>query len=412
VPPYGSTVGPNGILGGVGTSIAFVDQNRTAPRVQQYSADFQRELAQDMSLTVSYVGARGDHLPLGGTVDSVININQLDPKYLALSSAVLAQQVPNPFFGNPLAGPFGNSPTLARQQLLRPYPQFGNINMLQVSEGVNRYNAAVVELVKRVTHGWGGRFSYTYSVLKDNQFGESNFYSTRNASAMNNYNYDSTLPSCTTKDRLTEYSQKCFDPLVDYGYGLLDVPHRFIFAPIVNLPFGKDHKIGKSGIGNLLAGGWTAAAVTTMQSGFPMGFSQSNTSSNLQGNGQRPNLTGTPLATGGSFEDRLGSADHPAAQWVDPAGILAAPAGTWGNAPRTITEVRTPRIINTDLSVQKAINLSGGKMASIKIEVVNVFNRVQLNGFSSLGQGNSTFGVINTQAGFMRMTQFMFRFSW
>ena len=33
-----------GALTGVGTFVSFVDQNRTAPRVQQYSVDFQREL--------------------------------------------------------------------------------------------------------------------------------------------------------------------------------------------------------------------------------------------------------------------------------------------------------------------------------------------------------------------------------
>jgi hypothetical protein len=412
VPPYGNTNGPNGLLGGVGTSIAFVDQNRTAPRVQQYSADFQRELIADMAITFSYVGARGDHLPLGGTVDSVININQLDPKYLAVPAAVLSQSVPNPFFGNPNAGPFANSPTIARSQLLRPYPQFSTINMLQVSEGVNRYNAAVVELTKRVTHGWGGRFSYTYSVLKDNQFGESNFFSTRNANPMNNFNYDATLPACTSGDRIARYSQMCFDPMVDYAYGLLDVPHRFIVAPIVNLPFGKDHKIGKSGIGNLLAGGWTAAAVFTFQSGFPFGMTQSNSNSNLQGNSLRPNLTGTSFETSGDLSDRIGTVDHASAAWLNSAAISAAPAGTWGNAPRTITEVRTPRIINTDLSVQKAISLSGGKTASIKIEVVNLFNRPQFAGFASTTQAASNFGQITSQAGFMRLTQFMFRYSW
>ena len=61
-------------------------------------------------------------------------------------------------------------------RLLRPYPQFLNISARQVSEGISRYNAGVIELQKRVTNGWGGRFSYTYSVMKDNQVGESNFY--------------------------------------------------------------------------------------------------------------------------------------------------------------------------------------------------------------------------------------------
>ena len=46
---------------------------------------------------------------------------------------------------------------------------------------MNNYNAGVIEFTKRLSHGWGGRFSYTYSVLKDNQFGETNFYAARMA---------------------------------------------------------------------------------------------------------------------------------------------------------------------------------------------------------------------------------------
>jgi trimeric autotransporter adhesin len=412
VPPAGNSLG---LISGAGTSIAFVDQTRTAPRVQQYSADLQRELGLDMAVTVSYIGARGDHLPLGGTVDTPININQLDPKYLPLGSTVLNQQVPNPFFGVTAAGPFANQSTLARGQLLRPFPQFGTINMLQVSEGVNRYNAMVIELNKRVTRGWGGRFSYTYSVLKDNQIGETNFFSNRGVgAAMNNYNYDASAPPCTAgMTRLEEYNSRCFDPLVDYSYGILDVPHRFIVAPIVNLPFGKDHAIGKSTVGNLLAGGWTVSAVFNFQSGFPIGVSQSASNSNLLGNGQRPNVVpGIPMSTPGDFSDRLGSADHPTATWLNPAAFAAAPANTWGDAPRVETDVRTPRIINTDLSVAKNIGLGGRKVAQVKLEIVNLFNRVQLNGLSSTTQGNSAFGLINTQGGFMRMTQVMFRFSW
>ena len=125
-------------------------------------------------------------------MNTAVNINQLDPKYLPLGSAVLGQQVPNPFFGNPaFAGTaLGNNATTTRGQLLRPFPQFGNISMFQTSEGVNRYNAGVVELSKRMSRGWGGRFSYTYSRLMDNQVGETNFYSPNGLGPINNYNYD------------------------------------------------------------------------------------------------------------------------------------------------------------------------------------------------------------------------------
>src|SRR5262249_8509571 len=149
-----------------------------APRVQQWSADLSRELGAGMALTVTYMGARGDDLPLGGSNDVPVNINQLDPKYLALGQAALQAQVPNPFLGNPnVAASLATPATISRARSLMPFPQFGAVNMRQVTEGVNRYQAGIIEWQKRLTHGWGGRVSYTYSVLKDNQWGESNFYS-------------------------------------------------------------------------------------------------------------------------------------------------------------------------------------------------------------------------------------------
>ena len=90
-----------GALTNLDSNISFVDQNRTAPRVQQFSVDLQRQLPGNMGLTVSYMGARSDHIGLGGSNDIGVNINQLDPKYLALGSAALDAQVPNPFLNNP-----------------------------------------------------------------------------------------------------------------------------------------------------------------------------------------------------------------------------------------------------------------------------------------------------------------------
>ena len=74
--------------------------------------------------------------------------------------------------------------------------------------------------------------------------------------------------------------------------------------------------------------------------------------------------------------------------------------------------MRTPAIINTDISAQKNVGLGGGKQAQVKVEVFNIFNRPQLAGISSLTQGSGSFGQINSQGGFMRMTQVSFRYSW
>ena len=84
-----------GLLTGAGGNIGFIDPAKGAPRIQQYSVDLQRQLRGDMSVTVGYVGARGDNLGWGGTADTSININQLDPKYFALGTQ-LTQAVSNP----------------------------------------------------------------------------------------------------------------------------------------------------------------------------------------------------------------------------------------------------------------------------------------------------------------------------
>ena len=400
-----------GALTGIDTTISYVDQNRTAPRVQQFSVDLQRELPHSQAITLSYIGARGDHLPLGGSNDTPVNINQLDPKYQSLTTAQLAAQLPNPFFGNPNVPLSLSAPTtLSRQRLLRPFPQFSNINDRQVSEGINRYNAAVIEWTKRVTNGWGGRISYTYSVLKDNQVGETNFYSSNPVGLpLNNYNYIASAPACVAGAQLTS---ACYDPRSEYGYSLIDVPHRFIFAPIVDLPFGKNRKwANESAVADAIIGGWTIAVVTNVQSGFPININQSDNTGTLSGS-QRPNLIpGVDLATTGDYADRLASADHASATWINPAAFSLAAANTFGNAPRTITALRTPIQNNTDVSFIKNIRLSDRVNSQLKIEVLNMFNRVitrGLQGAATYAPGNN-FGQDNIQAGFMRIIQIMFR---
>ena len=403
-----------GALSGVGSFVAFVDQNRSAPRVQQWSADLQRELGGGQALSFTYMGAKGDHLPLGGSNDVAVNLNQLDPKYLALGSATLTQALPNPFLGNPNVPASLSTPaTLPRWRLLTPFPQFTQVNDLQVTEGKNSYNAAVVEWSKRVSHGWGGRVSYTYSVLKDNQFAEGNFYTAVSpALPINNYNYVSSAPVCQAGQQFTT---ACYDPNAEYGYGILDVPHRVIIAPIAELPFGKGKKwASNSGVADAIIGGWTVSALINLQAGFPLNVQQSNPNSAVMNGGvaARPNINGSAdLATPGSFEDRLASADHPSATWINPAAFSLVTFGQFGNTPRTITDLRTPGQANVDASFIKGFRLGGSKSAQIKIEMLNLFNRPNvraLQGNNTFAVGNS-FGQTNLQSGFMRITQLMFR---
>jgi len=344
-----------------------------------------------------------------------VNWNQLDPKYLALASAALGAQLPNPFLGNPnVAGTsLFTAATISRAQLLKPFPQFNNVYARQVTEGQNQYNAGIVEWTRRLSHGWGGRISYTYSVLKDNQIGETNFYSNVGTNPLNNYNYNPSAPACAAG---AQYSTACYDPRADWGYGILDVPHRIIIAPQVELPFGKGKTfLNGGGLSDVILGGWSASFITTWQAGFPLNVQESNPNSVLGGGtGARPNIIpGVDLKTAGSYEDRLATADHPAATWINPAAFTLATFGTFGNAPRTITDLRTPTQFNTDLSVIKNFGLGGSKVAQVRLEVLNLFNRPTvraLSGSNTYAPGNA-FGTTTSQSGFMRIMQFMFRFS-
>ena len=262
--------------------------------------------------------------------------------------------MPNPFLNNPNVPRSLSTPaTLSRARLLRPFPQYGQINARQVTEGLSRYHAVVVEVTKRMSKGLGGRFSYTYSQLKDNQVGESNFYAAVSPGIpMNNYNYIPTMPACTAGQQFTT---ACYDPLSEYGLSMLDVPHRVLLAPIAELPFGAGKRWANGRTADLLIGGWTVAAAITLQSGFPINVQQAADSRLGGANANRPNLTGADLATSGSFADRLASADHASATWLNPAAFSLAPAGTFGNAPRAITDVRGPGWYVVDASFIKNI---------------------------------------------------------
>jgi hypothetical protein len=383
-----------GMLTGVSSSITFVDPDRDAPRVHQYSLDLQRQLPGDMSVGVTYMGATGRNLTWGGTATGAVNINQVDPTFLPLAGA-LTQLVPNPFAGNPDAGAYESRSTLQRNQLLRPFPQFGDINMIYSTLAKSQYHAGVVSINKRATGWWGGRISYTYSRLNDNQFAQGNYYSGA-PSILNNY----------TAVPWSEY----FNPDAEYGRSRLDSPHKLVASPIIRLPFGEGRRWLTSGVGNVIAGGWTVSLVVQMQSGFPLGVSQNVNNTNLLGAGQRPNIVpGVEQGVPGSITERL-EADPNDNLYLNPNAFSQAPAGTFGNAPRLI-DVYSPWRNSTDLALDKDFGLGGNRRATFRMEVINLFDNPWYAALASINAGNQQFGRVTRQANYSRTIQFTGRFS-
>jgi hypothetical protein len=383
-----------GMLTGTSTSITFIDPERTAPRFHQYSADIQRQLPGDMSIAISYMGATGRHLTGGD-----ININQVDPRFLPLGSQ-LTGLVSNPFNGNPDAGSYGTrGATIQRNQLLRPFPQFDNVTMTQSTLFKSQYHAGILQLTKRATGWWGGRVSYTYSRLMDNRFGQTNYYT----SAPGLLNHHTMIP-------WSEY----FDPDAEYGRSLLDSPHKLSASPIIRLPFGEGRRWLQTGLGNWIAGGWTVSAVIQMQSGFPLGVTHTTNNTNLLGGTgapQRPNLVpGVDFIVPGSITDRL-KANPADNQYLNPAAFSQAPAGTFGNAPRILPGVYSPWRNSTDLSLNKEFRIAGEHRASVRMEIINLFDNPWYAALASSAAGNVNFGKVNAQANYSRTFQLMARYS-
>ena len=106
-----------------------------------------------------------------------------------------------------------------------------------------------------------------------------------------------------------------------------------------------------------------------------MNIAQNTNNSNLLGSGQRPNLMGTDPATSGSRTARVDN-------WFNNAAWTAAPAFTYGNAPRIDTRVRSS---------------------------INALNNPDLQS-PNTAFGNTNFGRITQVGGFPRMLQLMVRF--
>ncbi len=152
IQPPGRSLGLATLLG---QNISAAWPGREIPNAWQFSFGVQHQLPFRMLLDVSYVGNRTFDF---GTSK---NINFVPAEFLALGSDLLTQ-VPNPLAGK-LPGSAFNGPTVPRQQLLRPYPHFGNVTISLWPYGRTYYNALQASLEKRLSAGLHFRTSYTWS---------------------------------------------------------------------------------------------------------------------------------------------------------------------------------------------------------------------------------------------------------
>jgi hypothetical protein len=236
--------------------------------------------------------------------------------------------------------------------------------------------------------GWGIRANYTFSVRKDNQFGEGNSLSPNPQGAVDNFNLER-----------------------EFGYSLIDAPHRFNISGTLELPFGEGkHWLSRGGVLATVLGGWAVSGVGFYQSGFPVVVSQASNPALAFGFGQRPNIvTAVDPQPPGSPEDNYDATCN-CIRWLDPAAWSAAPAFTLGDAPRADVRTRTPMRKNWDIALQKT-HAVGGSRVTLRAELINVFDDPAFFG-PRVGYGLGTFGQITAVGGFPRTLQLSARIAW
>src|SRR5262249_1731077 len=127
---------------GLGQGVFGVDRNNGSGYSQQWNFTVQKAIRTNWNIEVAYLGSKNTRL---GIPDA--NINQLPAQYLSMGAALLTR-VANPYFGQiPASSSLGGA-TIARQQLLRPYPRFTNIALFRDNVGNSNYHAAAVKLEK------------------------------------------------------------------------------------------------------------------------------------------------------------------------------------------------------------------------------------------------------------------------
>ena len=135
------------------------------PYAHQWNISVDRELGDNLALSVAYVGSAGRRLP-----SSIEPLNAIDPAYLSLGDRLNDEFQPGMTSLNGVPLPYpgwveqmtGCAPSVA--QALRPYPQYcDNLQGLNESTGESHYNSLQVKLEKRFSGSTYALVSYTLS---------------------------------------------------------------------------------------------------------------------------------------------------------------------------------------------------------------------------------------------------------
>jgi hypothetical protein len=379
--------------------------------VQNWDLEVQHELAPDLILSVGYVGQHATRLH-----SWLAQVNTINPKYLSLGSklndlvtsvpgqatlASLGVSVPSWF-----APGWGGAANVG--QLLRPFPQFGNINTTDGLEnlGQSTYHALQAKVERRFRNGVNLLAAYTFSkTLTD---------------------ADSAYPSFSGNQSNVFGAQNPFNLRAEKQISYQDIPHTLVLSYMYELPVGTGKRFVNHGVAGKILGGFQVSGVQRYQKGSPMFISEFATNPSIYGgqlsagNYRYSLLPGQPMFVphpahwtpslgpnynstcvnnnDGTFSFAPGNnapiINCPAL--IDPSAVSLANGGgfVFGNLPTTFGNWRSPGYMNEDFSIIKRTTVREGQVVLFKVDIPNAFNRhVFGNGGGAPQTWNPTFGT-------------------
>ena len=355
VNPTGNSLGAGTLLG---QGVTVWDSNPKTPESYQWNFSVQRQLPSDTLVEVAYVANRALHLA------NSFNLNYLNPEYLSMGTA-LQTRVPNPFQPFVKIGALAQ-PTVTRQQLLLPFPQFTGVGTTNTTWGSSDYQSMQVKINKRTTHGISMLAAYTLSKWISNIDPQAANIGPTNTATVQNW-YDLAAEKSLSTD---------------------DIPQSLILNVVADLPFGQGRRFlsGIHGPLEKLVGGWNASGILTEQAGFPLALHAP-----VVDGGNRPNAVP-------GVSPKLSSSRPVAAkvgQWFNTAAFSLPAPFTFGNVSRTIDSVRGPGISNLDFALEKNTQLMERLAMQFRAEAFNLTNTPHF-GLPNTNMADAQFGQINT----------------